>query len=65
MTITVAKMQNRIVQIVRYADRVGFSDQRGWICVCMDFDKQQRRRDQVKWIPATTRFEWVKEFQGE
>lgn len=59
----VGKMMNgAVVQIVRYADKVGFSDVRGWFCVCFDFDKMKRRQEQVKWVPGDTRFEWVREF---
>ena len=65
MMVMVAKMKDKIVQIVRYADQVSFSDERGWFCICFDFDKQNRRREQVKWIPADTRFEWVREYIGE
>lgn len=60
---TVAKMEDgKMVQIVRTAERVAFSDVIGWICVCFDFEKPVRKQEHVKWIPATTRFEWVKQF---
>jgi len=61
----VAKMNDRLVQVVRVVDSVGFSTERGWVLVCMDFEKASRKRDQFKWFPATTRFEWVREFRGE
>lgn len=61
MTI-IAKMDGRIVEIVRFAEKVGFSEDRGWFCVCFDFDREERRREQVKWVPASTRFDWVREF---
>jgi len=54
-----------LVQVVRVVDSVGFSTERGWVLVCMDFEKASRKRDQFKWFPATTRFEWVREFRGE
>jgi len=60
--VIVAKMNNQIVQIVRYASTVAFSKEPGWFCICFDFDKQNRRREQIKWVPATTRFEWVREY---
>lgn len=62
MFITVAKMGNKVVEIVRTADKVGFSEQRGWVCVCFDFDQSNRRKQQFKWVPATTQFDWVREF---
>ena len=59
----VAKFNGKIVQIVRVADSVKFSEDRGWIFICFDFDKINRRREQFKWVKASeTRFEWVKEF---
>ena len=60
---TVAKMTDgRMVEVVRVADRVGFSTERGWVMVCMDFEKADRKRTSFVWVPATTRFEWVREF---
>ena len=62
----VAKFKDRIVQIVRVAESVQFSEEKDWILVCFDFDKPMRKRDQVKWIKAKeTRFDWVREFAGE
>jgi len=63
MMVMVAKMTDgRIVEVVRVAETVAFSPERGWVMVCFDFDKINRRREQFKWMPATTRFEWVREF---
>ena len=56
------KMNGRIVQVMRVADRVGFSSERGWVMVCTDFEQVERIKQQFKWVPATTRFEWVREF---
>lgn len=58
----VGKMNGKIVEIVRYAEKVGFSTERGWFCVCFDFEKMKRRQEQVKWVRATTPFAWVREF---
>jgi hypothetical protein len=61
--IKVAKMTDgRMVEVVRVADTVGFSSERGWVMVCMDFEKADRKKSEFKWIPASTRFDWVKEF---
>lgn len=61
--ITIAKMlDGRLVEIVGTADRVSFSEDRGWISICIDFEKPKHFQDNVKWIPASTRFIWVKEF---
>ena len=60
---TVAKMTDgRVVEIVRGISKVDFSPDRGWVLVCFDFEKISRKREQFKWMPATTRFEWVREF---
>ena len=61
--ITVAKMTDgRMVEVVRVADRVGFSPEPGWVMVCFDFEKVYQKRTSFVWMPATTRFEWVREF---
>ena len=58
----VAKMNGRIVEVIRVADTVGFSTERGWVMVCMDFEQANRKKQQFKWVSASTRFEWVREF---
>jgi len=61
--ITVAKMTDgRVVEVVRVADTVSFSSDRGWVMICMDFEKIGRKREHFKWVPADTRFDWVREF---
>ena len=62
MTVTVAKMNNKIVEVVRTADKVAFSNERGWVMVCTDFEKPERRKREFKWVPVRTRFEWVRTF---
>jgi hypothetical protein len=64
--VIVAKMTDgRIVQVVRVADTVGFSEDKNWVMVCFDFEKINRKREQFKWVPAATRFDWVREFSFE
>ena len=61
--ITVAKMTDgRMVEVVRVADTVAFSDITGWIMICMDWEKADRKKSEFKWLPASTRFDWVREF---
>ena len=62
MTVTVARMGPRLVQVVRVADRVGFSTERGWVMLCMDWEQAERKKQQFRWVPASTRFEWVRTF---
>ena len=62
----VAKFEGKIVQIVKVQESVMFSEDKGWIFICYDFDKINRRREQFKWVKASdTYFDWVKEFVGE
>lgn len=62
MTITVAKMRDRIVEVVRTADTVAFSTERGWVLITPDVGQPQRKKQIFQWVPATTRFEWVRTF---
>jgi len=63
MTVTVAKMKDKIVEIVRVAETVMFSEDKGWIFICIDFEKPVRKQAQFKWVKAReTQFEWVREF---
>jgi hypothetical protein len=59
---TVAKMNGKLVEIVKFADAVKFSNTRGWVMICMDFEQADRKKSEFKWLPATTRFDWVREF---
>lgn len=62
----IAKMNGKIVHIVRVTETVMFSSEKGWIFICFDFDKINRRREQFKWIKATdVRFDWIREYIGE
>jgi hypothetical protein len=62
----IAKYNDRIVQIVRVAETVQFSPDRGWIFICFDFERSMRTRHSFKWVKASeVKFEWVREFIGE
>jgi len=58
----VAKMDGRLVEIVKVADEVKFSNTRGWVMICLDFEQADRKKSQFRWLPASTKFEWVREF---
>ena len=62
MTVTVARMNDRLVEVVRTAETVAFSPQRGWVMVCFDFEQAERKKSQFRWVPANTRFDWVRTF---
>jgi len=59
----IAKMMDgRFVQVVKTAVDVKFSSNKNWVMVCYDFDKPMRKQQEFRWFPASTKFEWVKEF---
>ena len=58
----VAKMNGRVVEIVKVAREVQFSNTPGWVLICLDFELGERKKTQFRWLPATTRFEWVRSF---
>jgi hypothetical protein len=60
--VTVAKLNGRLVQVVRVAESVPFSTDRNWVLVTTDLDKPERKKEQFKWVPASTQFEWVRTF---
>lgn len=61
--IKVAKMTDgRMVEVIRVADTVAFSDAPGWMMICMDWEKADRKKSEFKWIPTATRVEWIREF---
>jgi len=62
MTITVARFDNRFVRVVRTQERVAFSPQPNWILVEFDIHLPEHKRHTRRWVPATTRFDWVRDF---
>ena len=52
----------QIVQILRHEDQVKFSEDRGWFLV--NTEPGRRTGTGVKWIPDSTRFAWVKNFES-
>ena len=62
---TVAKMNGKLVEIVKFADAVAFSNTRGWVMICIDWEQAERKKTEFKWLPASTRFDWVREFYSE
>jgi len=58
----IGKLQNGdLVQIIKTAESVLFSEETGWILIVTDFEKPLHRQQGIKWIPATTEFCWVRE----
>ena len=61
--VIVAKMvSGQLVQVVKIAEIVEFSAEPGWIMICIDWEQKERKKQHFRWIPSSTRFEWVKEF---
>lgn len=65
--ITLAKIEatGQIVQLVKHADQVGFSDKTGWFLINVKPGQTTGPSDLNKWIPDSTRFAWVREFANE
>jgi len=61
----VVKFNGKWVHVVKFARDVAFSTEKEWFMVCSDFEQPNRKRQHFKWVPASTRFEAVKEFVGE
>jgi hypothetical protein len=62
MTIRVARIQNKFVRIVRTARTVDFSQQENWVLIEHDIHLPEHKRRHLKWVPATTQFDWVRDF---
>ena len=52
----------KIVQILRHEDHVDFSDEPGWFLINTNPDTKSHMG--VKWIPDSTRFVWVRNFES-
>lgn len=62
----IAKIEStgKIVQILKMVEHVEFSDERGWILIDPDLGKPDMGNSiglNIRWIPADTRFTWVRE----
>jgi len=61
MSITVLKWNNRIVRLVKYQNKVSFSDNPDWLLLQYPLELPENKR-RLLWVPLSTRFEWVKVF---
>lgn len=62
MMMVVAKLNGKLFEVIRVVDSVAFSKDKGWVMLCVDFEQPERKKQQFKWVPASTRFEWVRDF---
>lgn len=59
----VGKLQSgEFVEILRITDKVAFSQDRGWVLIANKINATKAMNLNMKWIPASTRFEWVRDF---
>ena len=63
--ITLGKLEKtgKIVQILKKAHTVAFSKDKDWLLIDTDYVRGKKSIGQ-KWIPASTKFSWVKEFSN-
>jgi hypothetical protein len=64
--ITLGKLEKtgKIVRILKKAHTVAFSKDKDWLLIDTDFARGKNSVGQ-KWIPASTKFSWVKEFNNK
>lgn len=59
----IAKLEDgTLVQIVKTSESVAFSSEKGWILLCFDFETRVMFQQFLRWVPATTRFTWVRDY---
>jgi hypothetical protein len=59
MEVLVAKLNDKIVEIVKVAETVQFSDEKDWILISHQVDK----RLSMKWLKASdVKFDWVRSY---
>jgi len=62
MTVLVAKLNDKIVEIVRVVETVQFSNEKNWILINHQISKKDSL--QVKWLQASkVKFDWVRSFK--
>jgi hypothetical protein len=64
--ITLGKLEKtgKIVRLLKKAHTVAFSKDKDWLMIDTDFARGKKSNSQ-KWIPASTKFSWVKEFNNK
>jgi flagellar biosynthesis/type III secretory pathway chaperone len=62
MTVLIAKLNDKIVEIVKVAETVQFSNEKNWILISHQISKKDSL--QVKWLQASkVKFDWVRSFR--
>jgi len=64
--ITLGKLEKtgKVVRLLKKANTVAFSKDKDWLMIDTDFARGKKSIGQ-KWIPASTKFSWVKEFSNK
>jgi hypothetical protein len=64
--ITLGKLEKtgKIVRLLKKAHTVAFSKDKNWLMIDTDFARGKNSLGQ-QWIPASTKFSWVKEFSNK
>jgi hypothetical protein len=58
----IAKLNDKIVQIVKFQRTVAFSVELNWILISHQINKKDST--QVRWVSASTRFTWVRDYSA-
>lgn len=59
MTVLVAKLNDKIVEIVKVTETVQFSKEKNWILISYNVNK----RLSMRWVKASdVKFDWVRRF---
>jgi len=62
MTVLIAKLNDKIVEIVKVVETVQFSNEKNWILISHQISKKDSL--QVKWLQASkVKFDWVRSFK--
>jgi len=62
MTVLVAKLNDKIVEIVKVAETVQFSNEKNWILISHEVSK----RISMRWLKSEdVKFDWVRSFNFE
>jgi hypothetical protein len=61
MTVLIAKLDDKIVEIIKVTETVQFSSEKDWILISHQISKRDSL--QVKWLQASkVKFDWIREF---
>lgn len=60
----IAKLGNKTYEVVKVEENVKFSEEKNWVLLFRPIgDRKAVFNIEMFWVPATTRFEWVRDFR--